>query len=160
MIALWHDDFEVGQTFALGSFAFTREKILAFAHRFDPQAYHLSDAGAAAGPFGRLAASGFHTSAAWMKCYVASTDATRRDLESRGLAAPASGPSPGFTNLKWPRPVFVDDVVSYATRVTGLPLHPKRADWGFVESVNDGHNQHGELVFSFEGKVLARRQPI
>jgi acyl dehydratase len=50
-----------------GRYEVTREEVLEFAGRFDPQPFHLDDAAAAQSLFGRLAASGWHTAAMAMR---------------------------------------------------------------------------------------------
>lgn len=158
MIGLFFDEIAVGQAVELGSYAFTRESVLRYARAYDPQPFHIDDEAAAKGPFGRLAASGWHTAAGWMKCYVATNDAERANLAARGKALPEMGPSPGFSNLKWLRPVFPGDVIRYRTAVTGKRQLASRPKWGIIESMNEGYNQKDDLVFSFEGKVLVERR--
>jgi acyl dehydratase len=58
------DELTPGQAFDLGSFVLTREEVLDFARRFDPQPFHLDEAAAKESLFGRLVASGVHTFAA------------------------------------------------------------------------------------------------
>jgi acyl dehydratase len=158
MMGLWLDEIEVGAAHELGAYAFTRENVLAFVRKFDPQPFHLDDEAAAASHFGRLSASGWHTAAAWMQCYVATNTRQRGRLAAEGKALPEGGPSPGFTNLRWLKPVYPGDMVSYRATVTGKRALASRAGWGILESHNEGVNQDGALVFSFEGKVLAARR--
>lgn len=154
MLGLYLDEIEVGLVAELGSYSFTRDNVLKFARRFDPQPFHVDDAAAAKGPFGKLAASGWHTAAGWMKCYVAANQKAEAALKARGKVPLPVGPSPGFTNLKWLKPVYPGDTVRYRSTVTGKRHLASRPGWGMVMSLNEGFNQHGELVFSFEGKVL------
>jgi acyl dehydratase len=58
------DALSPGQTFDLGRFVLTREEVLDFARKFDPQRFHLDDEAARNSLFGRLVASGVHTFAA------------------------------------------------------------------------------------------------
>jgi acyl dehydratase len=158
MLGLALEDIGEGLSVDLGSYQFTRENVLAFAQKYDPQPFHLSNEAGLAGPFGALSASGWHTAAGWMKCYVSSNEMARAKLEARGNILPEVGPSPGFTNLKWLKPVFPGDVVSYRCTVTSKRELVSRPQWGLVFSLNEGFNQNGELVFSFEGKVLTARR--
>jgi acyl dehydratase len=109
MKGLFLEEIEIGSEEMLGSYQFTREAILAFAKRFDPQPFHLDEEAARRSHFGALCASGWHTAAAWMKCYVAFNDHHRRERKARGEAVPAIGPSPGFENLRWLKPVYPGD---------------------------------------------------
>lgn len=158
MMGLAYEDTAVGAGFDLGSYHFTREKILEFARRFDPQPFHVSDAAAAHGPFGKLAASGWHTGAGWMKCYVATNQREEERLRAAGKPAFPVGPSPGFANLKWLKPVYAGDTVSYRVKVTDKRLLASRPAWGMVFTFCEGFNQKGELVFSFEGRALTPRR--
>jgi acyl dehydratase len=61
------EDFDVGSVREFGATVVTRDAVIAFAREFDPQRFHLDDEAAAASPFGRLAASGWHTCAMAMR---------------------------------------------------------------------------------------------
>jgi acyl dehydratase len=158
MMGLYLDELETGRVIALGSYHFTREAIIAFASKFDPQPFHLDEEAAARGPFGKLTASGWHTNAAWMKCFVATNQAGQARLQAEGKVPAPSGPSPGFTNLRWIKPVCPGDTISYRSTITGKRDLASRPEWGLLFSLNEGFNQNGELVFSFEGKVLTARR--
>ena len=62
--------YALGQTVEIGSLTFTAEDIIRFATDFDPQPFHLDEELAKHALFGGLCASGWHTSAGWMKCFV------------------------------------------------------------------------------------------
>lgn len=153
----WFEDVRIGETIDLGSYAFTDENIIAFAQRFDPQLFHIDRAAAKKTHFGDLCASGWHTAAVWMKLRVAQLKG--REAE-RGANEPleAFGPSPGFQDLKWLRPVYSGDVIRYTTRVTEKRELRSRPQWGMVTSRNEGFNQKGELVFAFTGHVFVRKR--
>ena len=159
MIGLWLDEIGVGLVVELGTHHFTKEAIIAFALQYDPQPFHLSAEGGREGPFGVLSASGWHTGAAWMKCYVATNQAAEAKFRAEGREPAMIGPSPGFTNLRWLKPVTPGDTISYRSTVTGTRELNSRPGWGLVFSMNEGFNQKGELVFSFEGKVLTPKRP-
>jgi acyl dehydratase len=156
MNGLYFEEIVVGAAETLGSFTFSREAIIAFAERYDPQPFHVDEAAARQSHFGRLAASGWHTSAVWMKCFVAANVRQREARLARGETAPEIGPSPGFENLKWSRPVHAGDTITYASTITGKRRLNSRPGWGLVFSANTGTNQDGVTVFSFDGKVLVR----
>ena len=56
---IYLDDLVVGSETYFGSCEVSREEVIAFAERYDPQPFHLSDEAAAKTHFGRLAASGW-----------------------------------------------------------------------------------------------------
>jgi acyl dehydratase len=157
MKGLYLEEIELGTNERLGSYYFTRESILKFARAYDPQPFHLDDAAAARSHFGALCASGWHTAAAWMKCYVEFNDRHRRERAQLRERLPEIGPSPGFENLKWLKPVYVGDTVTYFSSMTSKRPLKSREGWGLLHSANIGINQKGEPVFSFDTKVLVQR---
>ena len=66
----FYEDLVVGDVGRTGTYAVTREEVLDFATKYDPQPFHLDDAAAAATHFGRLSASGWHTCAMTMRMMV------------------------------------------------------------------------------------------
>jgi acyl dehydratase len=62
--SVYLEDLPIDEPLDCGAFTLSREEIVAFAHRFDPQPWHLDEALAAASAFGTLVASGLHTQAA------------------------------------------------------------------------------------------------
>ena len=78
----------------------------------------------------------------------------RRDLVKALASAPVLGPSPGFENLKWLKPVFAGDTLTYYGTFTGRRELRSRPGWGMVNAFNEAENQDGNLVFSFEGHVM------
>ncbi|WP_421694139.1 MaoC family dehydratase [Aestuariivirga sp.] len=159
MIGLYLEEIEVGQVVELGQHHFTREAIIAFASAYDPQPFHLDEEAARNGPFGILSASGWHTGAAWMKCYVATNQKAENRMRAEGRTPARLGPSPGLNNLRWLKPVTPGDTISFRTTVTGKRELNSRPGWGLVFALNEGFNQMGERVFSFDGKVLTPKRP-
>jgi acyl dehydratase len=54
---IYFEDVEVGTTASFGHYEVTREEVLEFARKYDPQPFHLSDEAAAQTHFGRISAS-------------------------------------------------------------------------------------------------------
>jgi acyl dehydratase len=155
------EEMEIGEEQELGSFTFTAPEIIAFARAFDPQPFHLDAEAARASPtFGALAASGWHTGSVWMSTMVAH----RRRQEAAFAAAfpgrpvPRLGTSPGFRNLRWTRPVFAGDRITYRSTFTDKRASASRPQWGLAFHRNTGVNQKGEEVFSFDGAVFVERR--
>ncbi len=149
-----HDDVVIGARVALGSRLFTREDIISFASQYDPQPFHLSDEGAAQSHFGRLSASGWHTAATYMRLFIDTRDKVRADAASLPFALNPGGPSPGFRNLRWLRPVQAGDTITYDTTVIAKEPHPSRPGLGVVRNRATGVNQNGVKVFEIEGSSL------
>ncbi|MCX7341074.1 MAG: MaoC family dehydratase [Hyphomicrobiales bacterium] len=148
------DQLEIGERTELGSFTFAADDIVAFAQAFDPQRFHLDEAAAKASLFGGLCASGWHTGAVWMRLMVANR---RRVQHLMGDAMPRLGSSPGLRNLKWLKPVFAGDTISYASTMIEKRASVSRPGWGLVFHHNTATNQRGETVFMFDGCVFWQR---
>lgn len=152
------EDVEPGEVIEIGCYCFTREEIVRFARKYDPQPFHLSVRAGKASPFGGLCASGWHTAAIWMKLMVADLAQQRQRMEAEGRPVAPSGPSPGFRQLKWLHPVFAGDTLCYRITITGKADWQQRPEWGLVRSANEAFNQHGTLVFCFNCDVLFHRR--
>jgi acyl dehydratase len=153
----WFEDIRLGDTVDLGTHLFTADEILSFARRFDPQPFHVDPEAARRSHFGALCASGWHTAAIWMRLFV---DYQKRQQELRGINEPLDtlGPSPGFQDLSWRRPVCMGDTIRYTSRVAEKRDLRTRPEWGLVTHRNEGWNQNGDLAFGFMGHVFVRRR--
>ncbi|MFG1343622.1 MaoC family dehydratase [Xanthobacter autotrophicus DSM 431] len=152
------DEIEVGTRVVLGHHTFTQDEIIAFARRFDPQPFHVDPEAAKRSHFGALVASGWHTASLWMKCNV---DFRTREAEAqrtKGERAPMVGPSPGFSNLRWLKPVYAGDTITYASEVREKTASKSKPQWGILKAYNTGTNQYGDLVIDFETAVLLERR--
>ena len=68
------------------------------------------------------------------------------------------GPSPGFRDLRWLKPVLAGDTISYASEVESLRSSGSRPEWGIMHARMTGTNQRGELVFSFLASAFVARR--
>jgi len=152
------EDMEIGQRREVGSFTFTAEGIKKFAAEYDPQRFHLDEEEGRKSLFGGLAASGWHVAAVCMKLMVADGQRLAKEAAARGDKIAAWGPSPGFRELRWLRPVLAGDTVTYATEVESLRTSEKRPEWGILQARNTGTNQRGELVYSFLATAFVPRR--
>src|SRR4029079_17130575 len=135
------------------------ERIKAFAAKYDPQRFHLDEEAGRSSLFGGLAASGWHTAAAWMKTAIEFSQREMAEAALERTNAAIGGASPGFKNMKWLEPVLSGDTVTYFTEVKSKRLSASRPEWGLVFVLNTGVNQRGELVFSFDGMTFMPRRP-
>ena len=154
----YFEDIQVGERAEIGRHTFTAEEIKSFAVRFDPQPFHLSEEAAARSHFGKLCASGWHTSSVCMRLIV---EAGRRQADAqraRGEPVAKSGPSPGVRDVRWLKPVYVGDTVSFSSEILELK-ETGRPGWGLMVARHTGTNQHGEQVYSIQGAVFVERRP-
>ena len=158
MIGLFYEELDLGRELQLGTYLFTEDNISSFKQRFAPVPFHLSQAAAAAGLFGKPVAVGFHICSAWMICFVATNSAAREKRVAESQPLPEIGPSPGLQNIRWPLPVSAGDVISFSTRIIAKRELASRPTWGMLTSLNQGFNEKGQQVLSFESKVLTARR--
>ncbi|WP_027581133.1 MaoC family dehydratase [Bradyrhizobium sp. Ai1a-2] len=154
------EDIDIGARRELGSFTFTAEDIKRFAAQFDPQRFHLDEEEGRKSLFGGLAASGWHVASVCMKLLVADGKRLAQEAAARGQEVAVWGPSPGFRELRWIKPVLVGDTISYVNVVETKRTSEKRPEWGILQGRNTGTNQHGEVVFSFLATAFVPRRNI
>jgi len=152
------EDIVVGERAEVGRYTFSADGIKDFARRFDPQPFHVDEAAAARSHFGALCASGWHTASVWMRLMVEHQRREDDARRARGEPVATLGPSPGFRELKWLRPVYAGDTITYATEVIEKRASNSRPDWGLMSIRNTGANQKGEPVISFISVAFVERR--
>ncbi len=145
----YFDDMEVGAETIFGHYDVTREEVLEFARKYDPQPFHLSDEEAAKTHFGRLAASGWHTCAMTMSVIVQRLSEDRQ----AGLG------SPGVDELRWLRPVYPGDRLTVSGKIVEKTPSRSKPDIGSIRTATTVTNQDGVDVMRFTSIVLMRRKP-
>ena len=141
------EDFEVGETLELGSCRVTREEILEFARRYDPQPFHVDEAAARQSIYGGLIASGWHTTAMLMRLLV-----------DRMAGVKTMG-SPGTDEIRWLKPVRPGDTLT--ARAVVLDVVPSRSkpDRGHMRAAYEVFNQKGEKVMTMVSRGIYARRP-
>jgi acyl dehydratase len=152
------EDMPVGDRRETGSFTFTADEIKRFARQYDPQRFHLSEEEGRKSLFGGLAASGWHVASVCMRLIVLDTQRMDREARARGEKVAVGGPSPGFRELRWIKPVLAGDTISFALEIEQARTSDSRPEWGIVQIRNFGTNQRGELVFSFLATAFVPRR--
>ena len=152
------EDIKVGDRAEVGRHTFTADEIKKFATKFDPQPFHLDEAAAAKSNFGALCASGWHTASVWMGLMVEHNKREDAAQRARGEPVAALGPSPGFRELKWLKPVYVGDTITYATEIVETRASNSRPGWGLMSFKNTGVNQNNEPVISFISVAFVERR--
>jgi acyl dehydratase len=150
----------VDDSYDFGSHVFSAEEIKRFASVYDPQRFHMDEEEAAKSLLGGLCASGWHTTAVMMKLMVRYFTKEAEAAIARGENAPTLGPSPGFDNLKWLKPVYAGDEIRYSGRIVDKRETQSRPGWGIISMEVNGLNQKDEAVFAYTGHVfVAMRNP-
>ncbi len=150
-MTIYFDDLEVGTVESFGRYEVTREEVLDFAGRYDPQPFHLSDEAAANSIFGRVAASGWQTAAITMRMIVDHWKASGLDEASLGGI--------GMDELRWLKPVYPGDILSVETELLEKTPSRSKPDRGVVRVRWKTLNQHGEPVMTQISIGMMRRRP-
>lgn len=139
------EDYVPGSSAMFGPITVTEDEIVEFARRYDPQAIHADAVAAAAGPFGGLIASGWHT-----VCLV------MRMLVEGYLAHGAALVSPGVDELRWLKPVRAGDMLRVRVTVLEATRSRSKPDRGLVRTRIETVNQRDEVVMTMTAMNLFR----
>lgn len=142
----YFEDLEPGTTASFGRYEVTREEVIEFASKYDPQPFHLSDEAAATTHFGRISASGWHTCAMVMRMLV----------DNLSLRNQAGLGSPGLDELRWLKPVYPGDILRVETELLDKTPSRSRPEMGSFRSAARVFNQHDEMVATMKSIGLIR----
>ena len=156
-MTMWFEDITLGERVTVGSYTFTEDEIMEFGRKYDPQPFHVDREAAARSPYGGIIASGWQIGAVYMKLTVAFFDRMRAEGNVEGMQA--NYVSPGFRNMRWLKPVRPGMTLTYSFERVAKLDWPSRSNIGLLESRNEAHDEHGELVFDFVSRVLVPKRP-
>jgi acyl dehydratase len=146
----YFEDLVVGSKASFGRYEVTREEVIEYASKYDPQPFHLDDEAAAKTHFGRISASGWHTCAMTMAMLVQNL----KDHKQAGLG------SPGLDELRWLKPVYPGDVLRVESELLGKTRSRSRPEMGSFKSIISVFNQDDVKVMTFRSiGLIAVREP-
>lgn len=142
----YHEDLVIGTvTKSERTYEVTREEVIEFAGKYDPQPFHLDDEAAASTHFGRLSASGWHTGAMAMRMMV----------EGWSKQEPtASLGSPGIDELRWKKPVYPGDTLRVESELISKRRMNSRREMELMKTRQTVYNQDGEVVMTMVSNGL------
>ena len=143
----YFEDFRQGETIELGQYEVTEREVLAFGRMYDPQPFHVDSEAARRSPFGGLIASGWHTTAMFMRLWV---DGLLSDTASMG--------SPGVEQIRWLVPVRPGDVLRGRVTVAEAAPSQTRPDRGTLITESELVNQRDEVVMTMRGRGFVARR--
>jgi acyl dehydratase len=142
MESRYFDDLSDGEYLHCQPVVMTREAIIDFAKKFDPQLFHIDENAASESLFGGLIASSLHTLSA----------CTRVVVEAQGNIAILSGV--GMHEVKMFNPVRPGDVLSVNAWWTELKRSHSKPDRGFASIKCNVTNQRNEPVIEYGYRYL------
>jgi acyl dehydratase len=141
----YYEDIEVGDTDEYGGREVTKEEMVEFAEKYDPQPFHVDEEAAKETFFGGLVASGWFTASVVMRMTV---EYRTGEWASTGAL--------GVGDLRWHAPVHPGDTLSVRTEV--IEKEPRDEKTGVVRHEKEVLNQDGDVVMSMEPLVLFERR--
>lgn len=144
---VYFEDLPAGTVFDLGTYGVTKEEILEFARKYDPQPFHTDEEAAKDSIYGGLIASGWHTCSMMMRL-----------LCDGLLSRAASLGSPGMDQIRWLKPVRPGDTLHGVMKIVDSRASRSKPDRGVIRSRWEVHNQDGEMVMTMEGIGMYRRR--
>ncbi len=149
MFKVFYEDLEIGKEETFGAYQVTKEEVIEFASKYDPQPFHIDEEMAKHSVFGGLCASGWHTCAMTMRILV-------DYMSTQGFAGMGS---PGVDGIKWKQPVFPGDTLSVRGELIEKRESQSRSNLGLVKSKYSVFNQKDEMVMQLVTNVMVLKRP-
>ena len=134
----YFDDFQVGDCFETEPNFISKDEIIDFASKYDPQSFHLDEDAAKNGPFGRLTSSGFMTLG---KSFTQIFNTNVFNGSSMGAW--------GLDELRWTKPVYPGDTLKTQVEVLEKKLSSKNPIKGTVRLKQTVYNQNEDVVMTW-----------
>jgi acyl dehydratase len=144
----YFDDLKAGDRFKSEPLEVTEKQVIEFAHKFDPQMFHLNRKSAERTIFKGLIASGWHTAAMTMRLFVQTLNFARGAI---GL---------GVDELRWPNAVRPGDVLTVETEIVDLRPSRSKPNYGIIRLRNVTTNQRNEIVQTMLANAMVPRRKI
>ncbi len=147
MKPIYFEDIELHEKKTAGEYPVSKEEVIAFARKWDPQLFHVDEEAAKASPYGGLIASAAHTVAIsfWL-------------LNRAGKGIQALGGA-GWEKMKLIHPVRPGDRLSLVMECIEKRESRSKPDRGIVRHAVTVRNQEGLPVTTFETITLVKRRP-
>jgi len=144
----YYEDVKRGQRFRSETIQVKEKELIEFAHKFDPQMFHLNRKSAERTIFKGLIASGWYTAAITMRLFVRTLNFAEGAI---GL---------GVSELRWPEVVRAGDTLRVETQIVSLRKSRSRPRFGIIKLRNVTTNQRGEVVQEMLGAAMVPRRKV
>jgi acyl dehydratase len=145
----YYEDIVIGEVRESSVRQVTREELLEFATRYDPQYFHADPVAAAGSIFGEIVASGIHGAALWR----------RLDHEIGGDIRWICGVA--WEEVRWPHPIRAGDELRARSEILAKRRSRSDAARGVVECRYSLLNQRNEIAFTCRSvNLIEVRAPL
>jgi acyl dehydratase len=142
---IYYEDIEIGYNHRFGSYTVTRDEIVSFAAKWDPQPFHLDEQAGKESVFGGITASGAHI-------FAIQSLLSHSDPKPHAVLAGL-----GLEEMRLITPVRPDDVLSIETTVLDKRPSSSKPDRGIITKRYCIVNHRDEIVMEQVVKVLVCR---
>lgn len=142
----YYEDLEVGEEVDCGSIEVTKEEMLEFAERYDPQPFHVDEDAAQESMYGDLIASG------WLTCALSARLLVREYMNTNATLG-----GNGMDEIRWHTPVYAGDTLSVHVEL----VDKKDSDnpmFGFTKAYVTTTNQRDEEVLTMYGLGITEKR--
>ncbi len=136
----------MGEVRNLGAYRVSRDEIVEFATRFDPQPFHIDETAAQKSIFGGLTGSSCHTFALMSL------------IRSRSPVDIALVANLGAESLHFPNPLRPDDEITLRSECVAARGSESRPAIGIVTTLSSLTNQRGETVMEMRSTFMVKRR--
>ncbi|MBT4512492.1 MAG: SnoaL-like domain-containing protein [Chloroflexi bacterium] len=143
----YFEDIELHHKEIFGSYSVTKEEIIEFAKKWDPQPFHIDEEAAAKSIYGGITAPSTYTIA------VCHSFTTYWDPPVAWMGAL------GWQDVEFPNPVRPGDVLSIVGECIERRGSRSKYDRGILRFLIVMTNQNGKAVLSFKTKAMVARNP-
>lgn len=149
MNMLYFEEAEVGQSRMAGPYLVSKDEIIEFAQKYDPQPFHTNEEAALRSVFAGLTGSSAHTFAILISMLSRTQPFSLRIMA--GL---------GWDELRLPVPVRPGDELNLEVVVLEKRESKSNSDRGIVRNQIHLRNQRREVVLQCINTVLVARRPV
>jgi acyl dehydratase len=153
---LYFEDFEVGTKIAVGEYLVTKQEMVEFAKKWDPQPYHVDEKAGEASAYGGLTASGSHIMAirTWLLHHGKDSSKSPQQEEQAAIIGAL-----GWDEVRFQNPVRPGDRLFLTREVLEKRESRSKPDRGVVQQLMTVSNQNGEPVLIHKDSILVAKRP-
>lgn len=143
---LYFDDIPVGYTSTVGTYELTKDEIVSFAQRWDPQTFHIDEEQAKKSVFGGIVASSLHLFAICTRLFFDHED----EIQILAML--------GKDKIRLHAPARPEDTITYRTECVSSTPSSSKNDRGVIVLQDKLSNQNDEVLLTQEVTLLVARR--
>ena len=144
---MYFEDFEIGLILKTNKKQVSKEEIINFAKKYDPQDFHIDEKKASEGPFGKLVSSGFMT-----------LGISFTQFFETGVIKETGMGAWGIDELRWTYPVYPNDYLISEIEVLNKKISSKNPKKGTVRTLHTVKNQNNKVVMTWISNFMIKTQ--